>query len=119
MVKLSFHYFRATNFAVLVIGLVAWIGMLTGLLYLVFAKAASSEGDLQAYLVRMAWITGAVLILSVVILAGLVVHYVASRISEPPEEVKPMGYVDAWSESARRLKAKGAPPVEPDEEEDT
>jgi len=112
MVKLNLHYFRLTNFAVLVIGLVAWIGMLTGLLYVVFAKAASSEGDVQAYLMRMAWITGAMLTLSVVILAGLVVHYVASRISEPPEETKPMGYVDAWSESARRLKAKGAPPVE-------
>ncbi len=117
--KLHAHYMRTTSFAIVVISLVAWIGVLMGLLYLVFAMAAPADPERQAYLMRWAWLTGAVLCLSLIILAGAVIRYVASRLTEPPEPFKPTGYVDAWTEAGRRLKAEDAPPVEPFEKDDS
>jgi membrane protein implicated in regulation of membrane protease activity len=111
-------YRSRTRFALVVISLVTMVALLTGLLYLAFARAAAAEPKDQAYLLRLAWLTGAVLIATFLVLVGVIVHYVASRLSEPPEKYKPTGYVDIWSEAGRRLKPEDAPPVEPFELED-
>lgn len=116
--KLTSHYARSTSFAIVVIVLVALIAFLTGILYLVFAKAAVAEPKLQGYLMRLAWLTGAAMFLAVLILMGVVIRYVASRLTDRPEEFKPTGYVDVWAEAGRRLKAEDAPPVEPFEKSD-
>jgi uncharacterized membrane protein len=119
VVKVNAHYVRATNFAILVIALVALIAMLTGLLYVIFAKAASASSQAQGTLLRVAWLIGATLMLTVLILLGVVIHYVAQRLTQPPEGFKPTAYFDAWSEAGRRVKAEDAPPVEPYEKEDS
>ncbi len=108
-------YIRATSFAILVISLVTVIGFLGGLIYVLFDRIALAEPGQREYLVQVAWLTGAVVILSVIILIGVVVHYLAHRITQRPEKSEPPAYFDAWSESARRLKAKGVPPVELEE----
>lgn len=115
MVKPATGYVRATSFAILVISLMTLIGFLSGLIYLLFGRVASAEPRQREYLVQVAWLTGAVLILSVIILIGVVLHYLAHRITQRPEKSEPLAYFDAWSESARRLKAKGVPPVELEE----
>jgi len=116
-VNLKTHYLRATNFAILVISLVALIAMLTGLLYVIFAKAATVDAKTQSALARVAWLTGAALMLSILILLGVIIHYVAQRLTQPPEGFKPTAYFDAWTEAGRRVKAEDAPPVEPYEKE--
>lgn len=117
--KLNAHYARSTSFGIVVIVLVALIALLGGMLYVVFAKAASAEPRLQGYLMRLAWLTGAALFLSILILLGVVVRYVASRLTDQPEPFKPTGYRDVWTEAGRRLKAEDAPPIEPFEQEDS
>ena len=111
--KLEARYLQSASFGIVVIALVALIAFLTGMLYLVFAKAASAEPGLQAYLMRLAWLSGAVLFLSILILLGVVIRRISARLTQPPEKYKPTGYVDAWTEAGRRVKAEDAPPVEP------
>lgn len=117
--KIKAHYARSTSFGIVVIVLVALIALLGGMLYVVFAKAASAEPRLQGYLMRLAWLTGAALFLSILILLGVIVRYVASRLTDQPEPYKPTGYRDVWTEAGRRLKAEDAPPIEPFEQEDS
>ena len=113
--KPTTRYVRATSFAILLISLVTLIGFLSGLIYVLFGRVASAEPMQREYLVHVAWLSGAVLILSVIILIGVVVHYLGHRITQEPEKSEPPAYFDAWSESARRLKAKGVPPAELEE----
>ena len=107
-------YLRAANFAILVIALVAVAAALGMLLRLLLHSVDLAQtAQKHDYLVRLAYLVGGLLILTVLVLAVVVIHYATLRMKHPGEAFKPMGHVDAWSESARRLDAKDAPPVEP------
>lgn len=114
MVKLRTHYMRATSFAMVVFGLTSFMGVLVGLLFLAFGKARKAVDLAQKqYLTRLSQLLLAVLLLTALLLIGVIAHYIAQRLKNPPEPFKPMGYEDAWTESGRRLKPEDAPPVEP------
>jgi len=112
MVTPPTRYSQAASFAILVISLVVLVTMLAGLMIWLLRSAAAAEGDRQRELVRFASLAFAATLLSVLILIGVVARYVARRFSADSEPFKPMGYVDAWTESGRRLKPEDAPPVE-------
>lgn len=112
MVKISTQYARATNFAVLVIAMVAWIAGLASVLYLVLTVAARNQ-----YLLGLAWLTMGLLAVSLILLVGIIVHYITSRINQPAEPFEPTKYEDAWTEAGRRLKPEDAPPVDGFEED--
>ena len=111
-------YRRRTSFAIVVIALVAFMAILTGVLYRTLAAAAQAEPDTRDYLMRLAAMTTAVLVLSAVLLFGTVIRYIASRITGPADKFKPTPYEDAWTEAGRRLKPEDAPPVQGFEDED-
>jgi hypothetical protein len=111
-VKPITHYTRLTSFAVLLIALLVLVAMLTGLLLLLLGAAGSAEPERQKYLVRMASLAMGALVLSILILAGVVIRYLAQRLTGPSDQFKPMGYESAWKEAGRRLRPEDAPPVE-------
>jgi hypothetical protein len=114
MVKLPTHYWRATSFALVVFGLVAFMGVLVSLLFLVMWYVPRAHDPPQKqYLARLAQLLVALLLLTGLMLIAAVAHYISQRLKNPPEPFKPMGYEDAWSEGGRRLKPENAPPVEP------
>ncbi|MCK4626606.1 MAG: hypothetical protein KAV00_14910 [Phycisphaerae bacterium] len=118
MVKISTHYTRATNFAILVIAMVIWITVLASVLYLVLT-AAQQEQEQRDYLLGLAYLTMGVLAFSLILLVGIIAHHAAGRLKHPPEQFKPTKYEDAWTEAGRRLKPEDAPPIEGFEEEDS
>ena len=109
-------------FAMLVISLVAVIAACGGVLYWTIQSAASpaveADKPLRDYLTKIAVMATGVLILTVVILFGVVVHYVARRMSAPGDALAPTLYENAWVEAGRRLKPEDAPPVEGFEDDD-
>ena len=115
MVKISTHYARATNFAILIIAMVIWIVVLAGGLYLVLAAVQQGQGQ-REYLLGLAYLTMGVLAVSLILLVGIIAHHAASRLNQPPEPFKPTKYEDAWTEAGRRLKPEDAPPIEGFEE---
>ena len=112
MVGTSTHYTRATTFAILTISLIVIGALLAGLLYWLLSAAAAAAGDRQQYLLRLASLTMASLLLWLLISMGIVIRYVAQRFGRSGDRHKPMGYVDAWAEAGRRLKPEDAPPIE-------
>ncbi|MCK4625970.1 MAG: hypothetical protein KAV00_11710 [Phycisphaerae bacterium] len=110
------QYTRATNFAILVIAMVAWIMVLSGVLYLVLA-AVPHEPEQRDYLLRLAYLTTGVLGVSVILLVAIVAHYAASRLRHPTEQSARGEYEDAWTEAGRRLKPEDAPPIDGFEED--
>ncbi len=118
MVRIETHYLRRTNFAIGVIALVGFIAGMTGLLYWLAKAAKSADPQVRTYVMRLAAMATALVILSAALLVAVVARYVASRLLHPPEPFKPMGYVDAWTEAGRRLKPQDAPPVRPYEQPD-
>jgi hypothetical protein len=120
-VRPSPFYLRATNFAILTVGLGAWSALLAVLLQRVLAASQTPYPLRHAYLVRLAWLIGALLMLSLLVLAATVIHYLGWRLTRPPERFTPTPYEDAWTEAGRRVKAEDAPPVFPyetDQQED-
>jgi uncharacterized BrkB/YihY/UPF0761 family membrane protein len=116
VVKLTVHYLRSTSFAVLTISLMGVIALLAVLLQRVLASAHAVGPDQAAkaaYLSRLAWLVGLVLLLPAALLAAVVIRYILARAANPPEPFKPMGHVDSWTEAGKRLKAENAPPVAP------
>ena len=121
MVRSSDRYTRATSFAIVVISLVVMTAVLAALVYWLLSAATRADGERQKYLLRLASVAAAGLLLALLVLLGTVARYVARRLTAPQERFEPMGYVDAWSEAGRRLKPEDAPPVpgfEADDEED-
>ncbi|MDY7009710.1 MAG: hypothetical protein SVV80_03025 [Planctomycetota bacterium] len=117
MVKISTHYMRTTNFAILSIAMVAWIVALAGVLYLVLT-AVPQDQEQRNYFLGLAWLTMGVLAVSLILLVGIIAHHAAGRLNQPTEPFKTTKYEDAWTEAGRRLKPEDAPPVEGFEEED-
>jgi len=109
---------RAIRFAMLVIALAAIGGMLVGVLYWTTAAAGGALPARKIYLMRVAYLAGGLLILTVFLLGAVVVRHVASR-AAPSEPRRRTEHVNAWVEAGRRLKAKHAPPVMPYEDRNT
>jgi len=109
---------RRVSFAVLVIALVTFLAMAAGVLYWVLRSAAEAKPALRDYLMKMAALAAAVLVLTAVILFAVVIRHIASRITSPAEKPAPGTYEDAWAEAGRRLKPEDAPPVPGFEEEE-
>lgn len=118
MVKPADQARRATAFAIAVIGMVAIIAAMAGLLYWLGDAHRTATPERKDYFARMAFFVAGILLLSVLLLAGMVIHRLTQRLAEPDEKYRPMGYFDAWSEAGRRLKPEEAPPVEGFEDEE-
>jgi hypothetical protein len=107
---------RTTTFAALTAFLVAMIVGLSLLLRAVVTKAESSgAGKSRLPLIVLA---ASLLILSILILAVVVIHYISSRVKPPIDRAKPTPFESAWDEAGKRLKPEDAPPVEPYEDKD-
>jgi len=108
-------------FAMLVLGLVAVIAACGGVLYWTMQSASrvavEADKPLRDYLTKTAAMTTGVLVLTLVILFGVVVHYLAGRMAHPEDAPTPTTFESAWSEAGRRLKPEDAPPVEGFEDE--
>lgn len=116
MVSLPGQRLRTLNFAVLSGGLAIMNVLLGVLLYRItdFAQTAPPASPTrQSYLSRLGLLVGAVMILSLVMLALVVIHFVLTRLSERHDVRKSTSYEDAWTEAGRRLKPEDAPPVYP------
>ncbi len=113
--KISTHYMRATNFAILIIAMVVWIMVLAGVLYLVLTAVQRGQGQ-REYMLGLAYLTMGVLAFSLILLIGIIAHHAASRLKQPTEQFKPTKYENAWTEAGRRLKPEDAPPIEGFEE---
>jgi uncharacterized protein involved in cysteine biosynthesis len=111
-------YSRRASFAILVIALVTFLALVAGVLYWVLKSAAEAEPALRDYLMKMAALATAVLVLTVLILFAVVIRHIASRITSPTEKPTAGTYENAWAEAGRRLKPEDAPPVPGFEEEE-
>ena len=113
---------RRAGFAMLVITLIALIAMCAGALYwTVHAADKAGRADDQPKLdhwTRLAAMSAAVLILTVLILFGVVVRYVTQRLTRYRASSAPTPFESAWTEAGRRLKPEDAPPVEGYEDPD-
>ena len=58
-------------------------------------------------------LAASLLILSVLILALVVIHYISARVKPPVDRAEPTPFESAWDEAGKRLKPQDAPPVEP------
>jgi hypothetical protein len=111
-VKEATYFTRTRSFALMVLFLVALVAAMSSLLYVLLAKAPDADAKTRDYLVKLAYLDGAALLLTVFILVGTVVHHWATRLTdplEPPRRGTP--HVSAWDEAGKRL--KNAPPIEP------
>ncbi|MCE5276631.1 MAG: hypothetical protein ABFD92_14735 [Planctomycetaceae bacterium] len=107
---------RAINFAIVTVVLVSLCCGLVGIIMLSANPAKPLAGTAeqialqQEYRYKMAWIATALLGMTVLLLAWMVIRHMAPRWNRPH---KPPGsdYVDAWSLAGRRAK-----PIDPDEE---
>ena len=108
-----------TSLAVLVLCTMAWIAALSGLLY---GVASVSRADLapeaRAYLVRLAYLAGGVLVVSGLLLAVWLFRYVRIWLAPPHEPPPRPDGLDAWAEAGRRLRPEDAPPIEGFEDPD-
>lgn len=103
---------RATAFAIAMIGMVAIVAALGGLLYWVLDAHQTATPQRKDYLARLAFFLAGVLLVSLLLLAAMVIRRLSQRLAERNQPFRPMGYVDAWTEAGRRLKAEDAPPIE-------
>jgi hypothetical protein len=99
---------RTANFVVVV----ALLGLIVVGLAVLFAATAQGAGKAaspatQKYLVRLAWLSFALLATTLLLLSWVVAHYVLSRLR--PEGHPPTPYVDAWALAGKRLKVKAEP----------
>ena len=107
------HYMRSTVFAITVVLLCVWIAAATGLLFWVFHAAEKASPAKQPSLGRAGVMVFGILIISVLLLLGVVIHYIKSRLTQPLRPPAKTAFESAWEEAGRRLKAEDAPPVEP------
>lgn len=115
--KTSTHYARTTSFAIIMIFQTALLSLLGVLMYVLLTSAARAlDKTMQAYLVKLAYLTGAALVLTAMIFVGTVLHHLSTRLLDPLEPPKKTPYESAWTEAGKRL--KNAPPVEPYEKPD-
>lgn len=111
--KLHIYYFRKISFAMLLVAQAFCIAGLAVLLYLMLHRARHATPELQPYVLKLAWLTGAVLILALLGVALQVARHFATSIIDRPEESTRSTYESAWDEAGKRLDAKKAPPIEP------
>ena len=101
---------RAASFAVVVVMLTAICVGLAAMVAITTQGAKQADGAARAYFYRMAWLSLALLALSVIVLVWVVIHHVSGRLGRksphPPTE-----YVDAWALAGKRFK------LEEDEED--
>ncbi len=112
--KPAAQFARTASFAFTVLFLVALLTALTVLLYVLLCAAGQAQGDLRSYLLKMSYLDGAALVLTLFVMLGTVVHHWASQVSDPPEGPRRTPHESAWDEAGKRL--KNAPPVEPYEQ---
>jgi hypothetical protein len=115
-VRASAQATRTASFAFTVLFLVALLAALSVLLYVLVRAAAEAQADLQSYLLKLAYLDGAALVLTLFIAAGTVVHHWASGLLDPPEAPRSTPHESAWDEAGKRLKS--GPPIEPYEKPD-
>lgn len=100
---------RSIDFAIVAVLLVALGAGLGALLYITSSQASvETEPRTRGYLLRLAWLSLAMLLLTVLIFTWVVVRYAAHRFkrSKPHE---PTAYVDAWALAGRRYRVEDHP----------
>ena len=107
--------YRALDFAAVAVVLIALcVGL--GVLAVMTADAAGeTEGPVQVYLLRLAWLALALLGLAVVMLGWLTVRYINFRLHQP-SRAKPTRYINFWALAGKRFKLP--PEQEPGQEDE-
>jgi hypothetical protein len=108
---------RSVDFAIVAVTLAALGAGLATLLYITSSQAAiETDPHTRRYLFRLAWLSLAMLLLTVMIFTWVLLRYLAHRLGRakrPP----PTPYVDAWSLAGQRYKLKDHPQDLGDESE--
>ncbi len=94
---------HAVSFAIVVVTLIAICAGLAVMIVITTRGAKEAEGAMEHYFYRMAWLSLALLALSIVVLVWVVIHHVSGRLgrksSRPPTQ-----HVDAWALAGKRFK---------------
>lgn len=94
---------HAASFAVVTVTLTAVCAGLVAMIVITTRGAKEAEGARGHYFYRMAWLSLALLALSIVVLVWMVIHHVSGRLgrksSRPPTQ-----HVNAWALAGKRFK---------------
>ena len=95
---------RSVSFSLVVLGLVI-LGVGLGAMVAITTRAAMEIGDEPArkLLVRLAWISVTLLLITVLLLVWAVMRHIRYRLHSLPEP-KPSQYVNAWELAGKRFK---------------
>ena len=121
MVKPLIRTVRKTSFTIVIVALALIIALLLFLLYSILVDIGTVDQQTRQYLITLASLVAAVLLLSIFLLVLEVVHYVAGRVSGSTAPTRRTDYEyeqDAWTEAGKRLKPEDAPPIEDFEQDD-
>ena len=119
MVKPLIRTVRKTSFTIVIVALALIITLLLFLLYSILMDIGTVDQQTRQYLITLASLVAAVLLLSIFLLVLEVVHYVAGRVSGSTAPTRRTDYEqDAWTEAGKRLKPEDAPPIEDFEQAD-
>lgn len=106
---------RSSSFAITLVFLVGMAVGLAILLGMILHGVAGAEGASRKLLSRLAWISMAMLGLTLVMLFWIVAHYLMGRFR--PQGHQPTEYVDAWKLAGQRVKPPQEPPGDEDPDE--
>ena len=108
---------QTINFVILIITLAAIAAGLAVLIGLTTrAAAAVDDAQAQRLLARLAWVSVALLALTLIVLLWMVMRFVRRRFRPPGRSCTP--YVDAWALAGQRFKLEENPLDEDDDEDD-
>ena len=103
---------HAASFAIVVVTLVAICAGLAAMIVITTRGAReAAEGPKESYYYRMAWLSLALLALTVIVFVWVIIHHISGRLArKSPRQTT--AHVDAWALAGKRFK------LEEDEDSD-
>ena len=94
---------HAASFAIVMVTLTAVCAGLVAMLVITIQGAKEAQGATEDYFYHMAWLSLAMLALSIVVLVWMVIHRVSGRLGRRSPR-QPTEHVDAWALAGKRFK---------------
>jgi hypothetical protein len=101
------------RFGGLIVSLLVLAGGMGALLWITLDQAAAADNERRRGMLMIAWMSLAMLTLSLLLLLWAVLRWVRAR-QGPLKRAEPTPYVDAWSLAGQRMQT---PPDEDDEDD--